>query len=71
MESDFVFSFLRYELMVTCWHYIPENRLNFQDVHSRLNEIAADKQKEQPATWFSYEASSETVNLFEMFIFFQ
>ena len=50
--------------MVTCWHYIPENRLNFRDVHSRLNEIELDKQKEQPASWFSYETSSETVNLF-------
>ncbi|CAF0803469.1 unnamed protein product [Adineta ricciae] len=49
-----------YELMITCWHYIPENRLNFRDVHSRLNEIELDKQKEQPATWFSYETSSET-----------
>ncbi|UJR27566.1 hypothetical protein I4U23_008847 [Adineta vaga] len=49
-----------YELMITCWHYIPENRLSFQDIHSRLNDILLDKDREQPTIWFSNETSSET-----------
>jgi hypothetical protein len=51
----------RYELMVSCWHYIPENRIHFLDIHTRLTEILLDKDKEQPAIWFSNEPSSQTV----------
>jgi hypothetical protein len=58
----------RYELMLSCWHYIPENRIHFLDIHSRLNEILLDKNKEQPLIWFSNEASSQTVKK-ALFIF--
>ncbi|CAF0811487.1 unnamed protein product [Adineta steineri] len=49
-----------YELMISCWHYIPENRINFRDIHSRLNELLLDNNKEQPTIWFSNETTSET-----------
>lgn len=51
----------RYELMLSCWNYIPENRANFLDLHSRLNEILLDINKEQPTVWFSNDPSSQTV----------
>ncbi|CAF4350585.1 unnamed protein product, partial [Adineta steineri] len=50
-----------YELMISCWHYIPENRINFRDIHSRLDELLLDNNKEQPTIWFSNETTSETV----------
>ncbi len=46
--------------MLSCWHYIPENRINFLDMYSRLNEILFDENKEQPSIWFSNEISSQT-----------
>ncbi|CAF4436781.1 unnamed protein product, partial [Adineta steineri] len=46
--------------MISCWHYIPENRINFRDIHSRLNELLLDNNKEQPTIWFSNETISET-----------
>jgi hypothetical protein len=46
--------------MLSCWHYIPENRINFLDIYSRLNEILLDENKEQPSIWFSKEISSQT-----------
>ena len=46
--------------MLVCWNYIPENRVNFQEIHSRLNEILSDQSKELPPTWFSYDASSSS-----------
>ncbi|CAF3364520.1 unnamed protein product [Rotaria sp. Silwood1] len=49
-----------YELMLACWQYTPENRINFYDLHSRLNEILMDKNKEQPFIWFSNEGLSQT-----------
>jgi hypothetical protein len=47
--------------MLSCWHYLPENRINFLDIYSRLNEILSDENKEQPSIWFSHDASSQTV----------
>ncbi|CAF3673918.1 unnamed protein product [Rotaria socialis] len=49
-----------FELMLSCWQYIPEDRINFSDLHSHLNEIIMDENKEQPSIWFSNEASSTT-----------
>ena len=48
--------------MVACWQYTPENRINFHNIHSRLNEILLDKNNEQPSIWFSNETTSQTVN---------
>lgn len=48
--------------MLSCWQYIPENRINFFDLRSRLNEIIMDNNKERPSVWFSNEGSSTTVN---------
>jgi hypothetical protein len=50
--------------MLSCWHYIPENRINFQDIYSRLNEILLNKDKEQPSIWFSNDTASQTVKIF-------
>jgi len=46
-----------YELMLLCWNYMPENRVNFNEITTRLSEILADPEREQPSTWFSYDAS--------------
>jgi len=35
--------------------------MHFLDIHTRLTEILLDKDKEQPAIWFSNEPSSQTV----------
>lgn len=51
------FSCSRYELMVHCWNYLPENRINFREMTARLAEILADPEREQPSTWFFYDAS--------------
>jgi len=50
--------------MLSCWHYIPENRINFRDIYSRLNEILLNKDKEQPSIWFSNDTASQTVKIF-------
>ena len=47
----------RYELMLLCWNYLPENRVNFVEIATRLSEMLADPEREQPSTWFSYDAS--------------
>ncbi|CAF3612663.1 unnamed protein product [Rotaria sordida] len=49
-----------YELMLSCWQYIPGNRISFYDLHCRLNEILMNKNKEQPLIWFSNEGSLQT-----------
>lgn len=36
---------------------MPENRVNFNEITTRLSEILADPEREQPSTWFSYDAS--------------
>jgi len=56
--------------MLSCWHYIPENRINFLDIHTRLNEILLDENKEQPSIWFSNESSSSSQTVIKtLFIF--
>ncbi len=47
--------------MVACWHYVPENRIHFLDIHARLTEMLSDINKEEPTIWFSNEQSSQTV----------
>lgn len=47
--------------MLSCWNYLPENRINFLDIHSRLNEMLLDKDKEQPSIWFSNESSHTVI----------
>jgi hypothetical protein len=49
--------------MASCWHYVPENRIHFLDIHTRLTEMLSDMNKEQPSIWFSNEQSSQTVIL--------
>ena len=58
---NFFLFFNRYEFMLSCWDYIPENRIHFFDIYSRLNEILLDENREQPTIWFSNEPSSQTV----------
>lgn len=55
---SFVLSIHRFELMVFCWNYTPENRIRFLDIHTRLNEILSDNEREQPSVWFSDQSSS-------------
>ena len=59
---DFCLTYLnRFELMVACWNYIPENRSHFLDIHTHLNEILSDNHREQPTVWFSNSSSPQTV----------
>jgi hypothetical protein len=55
--------------MLLCWHYIPENRINFLEINSRLNEILFDENKEQPSIWFTHDVSSQTVQKTTIFIY--
>ena len=54
----FVLSIHRFELMISCWNYTAENRIRFLDIHTRLNEILSDNEREQPYVWFSDQSSS-------------
>ena len=47
--------------MLSCWEYIPENRIHFSDILTHLKQMLLDKNREQPTTWFSNELSSQTV----------
>ena len=55
--------------MLLCWHYIPENRINFLEINSCLNEILFDENKEQPSVWFTHDVSSQTVQKKTIFIY--